>query len=47
MIKFSLGLLTTFAGVGAIEGTLGFLVGTLISLTGIFLMFWAIRTMYE
>ena len=42
MIRFVFGLLTVIAGVGAIEGTMPFLTGTLIAITGISIMFWGL-----
>ena len=42
MIRFVFGLLTVIAGVGAIEGTMPFLTGTFIAITGISIMFWGL-----
>ena len=42
MIRFVFGLLTVIAGVGAIEGTMPLLTGTLIAITGISIMFWGL-----
>ena len=42
MIRFVFGLLTVIAGVGAIEGTMPLLAGTLIAIAGISIMFWGL-----
>ena len=42
MIRFVFGLLTVIAGVGAIEGTMRLLTGTLISIVGLSIMLWGL-----